>query len=45
MLVPRPDKCAVAALSCKIIQGMRANQELMHGGAGLTEVTLEIQND
>lgn len=46
MLVPRPVKCAVAALNCKTIQGgTRVNQDLMHGGAGLTEVTLEIQND
>lgn len=46
MLVPRPDKCAVAALNCKTIQGgTRVNQDLMHGGAGLTEVTLQIQND
>jgi len=46
MLVPRPDKCAVAALNCKTIQGgTRVNQDLMHGGAGLTEVTPEIQND
>lgn len=46
MLVPRPDKCAVAALNCETIQGgTRVNQDLMHGGAGLTEVTLEFQND
>ena len=33
MLVPRPDKCAVAALNCKVIQGgTRVNQDLMHGG-------------
>lgn len=33
MLVPRPDKCAIAALNCKIIQGgTRVNQDLMHGG-------------
>jgi len=31
MLVPRPDKCAVAALNCKAIQGgTRVNQDLMH---------------
>ncbi|AFK72746.1 hypothetical protein YSA_11024 [Pseudomonas putida ND6] len=33
MLVPRPAKCAIAALNCKIIQGgTRVNQDLMHGG-------------
>ena len=33
MLVPRPDKCAVAALNCKAIQGgTRVNLDLMHGG-------------
>lgn len=32
MLVPRPAKCAIAALNCKIIQGgTRVNQDLMHG--------------
>lgn len=46
MLVPRPDKCAVAALNCETIRGgTRVNQDLIHGGAGLTEVTLEFQND
>lgn len=33
MLVPRPDKCAVAALNRKAIQGGTCvNQDLMHGG-------------
>lgn len=43
MLVPRPDKCAVAALNSKTIQGgTRVNQDVIHGGNGLTEVTLKM---
>lgn len=33
MLVPRPAKCAIAALNCKSIRGgTHVNQDLMHGG-------------